>query len=206
MTIKNMPTIHNAPTIYNIGGGGGGGGVPTHIYKENISGKEYKIIEMPNGMSIMAQNLDMDFIGLNTNEWGTDSTPRAAYYNRDLQYKEYGYIYNWLAANYIQNNKSNLCPGWHLLTYAEALILQTLSYNRYNLCSEDYINGIDYFGFNMDGGIIVDNAGSFGGLHSYCGLWTDNSGQRLSFDYHNGSPSFYSVSVYQGSSIRLVKD
>ena len=128
--IENQPTIYNGPTlyngdgsvynghgVYNMGGGGGNGLI--------IGGREYKTVEI--GSQIwMAENLDYKFSGCNIGPGGTPSTPAAWYYNNneaaygiDGTYK-CGLLYNWYAANYIENNLTllGIPDGWHVPNFA----------------------------------------------------------------------------------------
>ena len=91
-----------------------------------IGGRTYRTVVMPDGKEWLAENLDYKWTGLTVDASGTsDSEPRASYYNNDEAtygidgtYK-CGLLYNHQAVKYLNDNKSTLCPGWHVPSSTE---------------------------------------------------------------------------------------
>lgn len=91
-----------------------------------IGGRTYRTVIMPDGKEWLAENLDYKWTGLTVDASGTsDSEPRASYYNNDEAtygidgtYK-CGLLYNYQAVKYLNDNKSTLCPGWHVPSSTE---------------------------------------------------------------------------------------
>lgn len=126
--LYNEPTIYKTPTIYN---GAGGIYKGRGVYKDgaggdtaNIGGRDYKIVTIGD-QTWLAENLDYKFSGLTIGPPSTPSTPCAWYYANDEQtygidgLRKCGLLYNWHAVKYLNDNRENLCPGWHVPTIAE---------------------------------------------------------------------------------------
>lgn len=87
-----------------------------------IGGKKYKTVKMPDGKTWLAENLDFKFCNI-----GGSDRPEVAnawYYNNDEStYGWNGYkcglLYNWYAVKLLNDNRSDLCPGWHVPTSEE---------------------------------------------------------------------------------------
>ncbi len=93
-----------------------------------IGGKKYKTIKMPDGKIWLAENLDFKFC--NVGGSGTPTTPNAWYYDNDggtYGWNGYkcGLLYNWYAVRWLEDHKSELCPGWHVPTRVEWEALAT---------------------------------------------------------------------------------
>jgi len=89
----------------------------------NIGGREYPTVTI-GGVTWLAENLDFKFSGCSIGPNGNPTTPAAWYYNNDeSRYGEngnkYGLLYNWYAVKYLNDNRSTLCPGWHVPTASE---------------------------------------------------------------------------------------
>lgn len=87
-----------------------------------IGGKSYRCVTMPDGKVWMAENLDYKFCNIGGS--GDPTTPNAWYYNNDEStYGWNGYkcglLYNWYAAKFLNDSRSELCPGWHVPTDSE---------------------------------------------------------------------------------------
>lgn len=90
----------------------------------NIGGRVYNTVII-GGKEWLAENLDFKFSGLAYGRPGTSSSePRGNYYRNDestygANGNKYGLLYNWIAVKYLEDNKSQLIPGWHVPTTAE---------------------------------------------------------------------------------------
>lgn len=99
----------------SIGSGGGGENV--------IGGREYAVVDMPDGHTWLAENLDFKFCDIGGGD--TPSNPHAWYYNNnEATYgldgvKKCGLLYNWVAVQFLNDNRETLCPGWHVPTKSE---------------------------------------------------------------------------------------
>lgn len=94
-----------------------------------LGGREYKVIKIGNQLW-MAENLDWAFQyngePLPVGSEGVPSTPAAWYYNNDSATygidggKKCGLLYNWYAAEYLNNANYGLLPsGWHIPSQGE---------------------------------------------------------------------------------------
>lgn len=89
-----------------------------------LDGRLYKTVTI-GSQTWMAENLDYKFNGLqlNNSSWSY-SDKQADYYDKDeatygVNGNKYGLLYNFVAAKYLNNNKSTLIPGWHVPTLEE---------------------------------------------------------------------------------------
>jgi uncharacterized protein (TIGR02145 family) len=178
----------------------------------------------------MAENLDFRFdyngepLPLNGN--GTSNSPAAYYYDYDNNgtyahggsYNT-GLLYNWHAANYLNTNRSTLCPGWHVPSESELYTLFStvggtsvagtkLKYNRPTWAPN--WQGDDTYEFSaLPSGVYT---GNFTGLNSELRLWstTESAGapSYAQYAYFSNANSVALNGVYKfyGCSIRLVKD
>jgi uncharacterized protein (TIGR02145 family) len=93
-----------------------------------IGGRVYRTVTI-GGVTWLAENLDYKFSGCGIGGSGTPSTPNAWYYNNDeASYgidgtKKCGLLYNWYAVKLLNDNRSELIPGWHVPTNAEFVAL-----------------------------------------------------------------------------------
>lgn len=112
------PSIYKGAGIYKTGAEGGGGG------GADIGGRTYRTVNI-GGVTWLAENLDYKFSGCNIGGSGTPSTPNAWYYNNDeVTYgidgtRKCGLLYNWHAVEFLNENRSTLCHGWHVPTNDE---------------------------------------------------------------------------------------
>ena len=90
----------------------------------DIGGRTYRTVNI-GGVTWLAENLDFKFSGCNIGGSGTPSTPNAWYYNNDeATYgidgtRKCGLLYNWHACKLLNDNRSELIPGWHVSTNDE---------------------------------------------------------------------------------------
>lgn len=87
-----------------------------------IGGKKYKTVQMPDGKIWLAENLDFKFCNIGGS--GSPTTSNIWYYNNDeTTYGWNGYrcgpLYNWYAIKLLNDNRADLCPGWHVPTNDE---------------------------------------------------------------------------------------
>jgi uncharacterized protein (TIGR02145 family) len=189
-----------------------------------IGGRRYPVVKIGNQLW-MAENLDYKF-DVNGNQipiGGTsDTNPRAWYYNNDeATYgidgtRKCGLLYNWYACKFLNDNRSELIPGWHVPTDGEWTALANAvggpstagtKLKAANVSWATSWGGTDDYGF----GVLPAGyyAGSFYSVGSYADFWTitesDSGAYRRYFgtgatmDRTTGSKS-------SGFSVRLVKD
>lgn len=204
-------------SIYETGAGGGGGDGGTAV----IGGRTYRTVVI-GGKEWLAENLDLKFIGLRVGVTsGSSSTEsRGNYYNNDeftygITGNKYGLLYNWIAVNYIENNKSSLIPGWHIPTSDEwdelATAVGGASVAGTKLKSSTEWSsgaGTDNYGFSaFPSGYYY---GIFGGLGTHANFWTAT-------EYDSGKAAFRGFTVNPNLnvsnpskadqySVRIVKD
>lgn len=89
-----------------------------------IGGRVYRTVTI-GGATWLAENLDYKFSGCGIGGSGSPSTPNAWYYNNDeATYgidgtRKCGLLYNWHAVKLLNDNRSELIPGWHVSTNDE---------------------------------------------------------------------------------------
>jgi uncharacterized protein (TIGR02145 family) len=90
-----------------------------------IGGRAYPTVKIGNQMW-MAENLDYKWEGLAfPKTMGEVYSQGANYYNNDeatygVNGNKYGLLYNWYAANYLNDNRATLLPdGWHVATSSD---------------------------------------------------------------------------------------
>lgn len=89
-----------------------------------IGGRVYRTVTI-GGVTWLAENLDYKFSGCGIGGSGTPKTPNAWYYNNDeATYgidgtRRCGLLYNWHACKLLNDNRSELVPGWHVPTNDE---------------------------------------------------------------------------------------
>jgi uncharacterized protein (TIGR02145 family) len=127
----------------------------------NIGGRVYRTVII-GGREYLAENLDYKFPGLAVGQSGySKDEPRGNYYNNDeATYGEngnkYGLLYNLKAVQYLDSNKSEFIPGWHIISYNEWLDLwsavggQSIAGTKLKSTTgwTDAGNGTDDFGFS----------------------------------------------------------
>lgn len=187
-----------------------------------IGGRVYRTVTI-GGSTWLAENLDYKFSGCGIGGTGTPSTPNAWYYNNDeTTYgidgtRKCGLLYNWHAVKLLNDNRSELIPGWHVPTreewdsLANAVGGTSVAGTRLKAANVDWATswgGADDYGF----GVLP--AGNYYGSFNYLGsnayFWTatENSSSNAYyrfFDKGSSMNSFYD-SKSNGYSVRLVKD
>lgn len=193
-----------------------------------IGGRVYRTVTI-GGATWLAENLDYKFSGVDVAPSGSPSTPAAWYYNNDeATYgidgtRKCGLLYNWHAVKLLNDNKSELIPGWHVPTTAEwdalANAVGGTGVAGTRLKALDGAadgswptgwNGADEFGFAaFPAGRRY--SGSFSNLGSRTYFWTatEDSSTYAYYRYFDTGASMYSDSddkTGNAFSVRLVKD
>lgn len=186
-----------------------------------IGGKKYKTVQMPDGKIWLAENLDFKFC--NVGGSGTPTTANAWYYNNNATtYGWNGYkcglLYNWYAVKLLNDNRADLCPEWHVPSYAEWSEMVTAiggaSTAGTKLKALDGSAGTNWP--NEWGG--TDNYGmamlpygrysnGFGYINSYAYIWTVDTSHHAVFV--NTSSEFTNADNADakiGMALRLVRD
>ena len=133
--------------------------------KVRIGDKFYKCVQI--GSQIwLAENLEYldDNIVLGNSE--VSSTVAQANWYTNEQINSYGLLYNYTAVKYIEDNKSTICPGWHVPTEAELKVIADLGYTAIRDNSWNNYPGDNSSGFTLKA------AGQFNGTFSNKGLST----------------------------------
>lgn len=186
-----------------------------------IGGREYRTVIMPDGKEWLAENLDFKFEGLVVGEETSTSEPRANYYDNDeatygVNGNKYGLLYNWPAVEYLENNKAELIPGWHVSTTTEWADLATAVGGKEVAGTKlksttGWLsgNGDGSYGFDAfpAGGLSPD--GSFTEVSRYANFWTSNSDTNLvDMRYFDTGASMSTVRTWKNRSysVCLVRD
>ena len=192
-----------------------------------IGGRVYRTVTI-GGATWLAENLDYKFSGCGIGGSDIPSTPNAWYYNNSeatygWEGKKYGLLYNWYAVKLLNDNRSELMPGWHVPSTTEWDALESAvggasTASTVLKSTTDWTSGAgtDVYGFTAlpsgkyGGSNGGSNGGSFSDLGSYANFWTSteyDSGLAY-LRIFNPGPSL--ISVYNGKtvgySVRLVKD
>lgn len=189
-----------------------------------IGGRAYPTVKIGN-QEWLAENLDYKFTGCTIGaSTKSSSIAQANYYNNDettygVNGNKYGLLYNGVAVNYMEANKSSLFPGWHVATRDDFDTLITYaggtSVAGKKLKSTDGWNnqgwaGTDDYGFD---GKPAGHGLPFEWVGSYCEFWTSTS--TSDDPAHKWHKQIYGLSdgVYEHNtalsaeySVRLVKD
>ena len=186
-----------------------------------IGGRVYRTVTI-GGATWLAENLDYKFSGCGIGGGGSPTTPNAWYYNNDeATYgidgaRKCGLLYNWYACKLLNDNRSDLIPGWHVPTNDEWTALSNavggmgVAGTRLKATNVDWATswgGTDDYGF----GVLPAGRyyGSFYDVGSYAYFWTltesGSSAYRRSFD--TGASMYQNTNLKDfGYSVRLVKD
>lgn len=185
-----------------------------------IGGRTYRTVVIGN-QEWLAENLDYKFDGLVIGGDSTKNYPHANYYSNDeeaygVNGNKYGLLYNWIAVNYLNENKATLIPGWHVPTADEwntladtvggAAIAGTKLKSTTGWING---NGDGEYGFEaFPAGRMTSS--SFDGIDSHAYFWTSteqptNNGYLRSM-YSGESIQSSSAGKSNQYSIRLVKD
>lgn len=99
-------------------------------YEVAIGGRKYRAVKI-GSLSWLAENLDYEWVGLGVGQEPSDTWQRANYYNDDADTygidgtRKCGLLYNWLAVQYLEQDKAMLLPeGWRVPTRADWLALE----------------------------------------------------------------------------------
>jgi len=138
-------------------------GIMSLKQKVRIGDKFYKCVKIGDQIWL-AENLEYldDNIVLGNSE--VSSTVAQANWYSNEQTNSYGLLYNYTAVKYIEDNKSTICPGWHVPTEAELKVIADLGYTAIRDNSWNNYPGDNSSGFNLKA------AGQFNGLFSNKGL------------------------------------
>jgi uncharacterized protein (TIGR02145 family) len=187
----------------------------------DIGGRTYRTVNI-GGVTWLAENLDYKFSGCNIGGSGTPSTPNAWYYNNDeATYgidgtRKCGLLYNWYAVKLLNDNRSELIPGWHVPTNDEWTALANAvggtstagtKLKAANVSWATSWGGTDDYGF----GVLP--AGNYTGSFVYVGsrsnFWIitdiDTGAYNMLFNT-NASVNLYTDVRSRALSVRLVKD
>lgn len=190
-----------------------------------IGGKKYKTVKMPDGKIWLAENLDFKFC--NVGGSGTPTTPNAWYYdNNETTYGWSGYkcglLYNWYAVKFLNDNRSELCPGWHVPSttdyndlasaISDASTVGTKLKALDNSAGANWPsgwNGSDNYGFKVLPCGNYNN-GTFWVIGQYCDFWTsyEDSSDTARSKVFSRNPGMTNGinSKRNGYSLRLVRD
>ena len=193
-----------------------------------IGGRVYRTVTI-GGVTWLAENLDYKFSGVDIAPSGSPSTPAAWYYSNDeATYgidgtRKCGLLYNWYAVKLLNDNKSELIPGWHVPTIKEwdalADAVDGTGVAGTRLKALDGAadgswptgwNGADEFGFAAFPAGIWDS-GTFYSLGSDARFWTAteySSGEAYyrRFDKGASMVSDHYNKAARAFSVRLIKD
>ncbi len=186
-----------------------------------IGGRVYRTVTI-GGATWLAENLDYKFSGCGIGGGGTPTTPNAWYYNNsEATYgidgvMKCGLLYNWYACKLLNDNRSDLIPGWHVPTNDEWTALANavggtdVAGTRLKAANVDWATswgGTDDYGFGvLPAGYYT---GSFRYVGSYAHFWTIT--ESGSYAYYRGFDTVATMrqNTYDkgyGNSVRLVKD
>lgn len=186
-----------------------------------IGGRVYKTVTI-NGVTWLAENLDYKFSGCGIGGFGTPSTPNAWYYDNDeATYgidgtRKCGLMYNWHAVKLLNDNRSELMPGWHVPTTSEWDALANavggtgVAGTRLKATNVSWATswgGTDDYGFEVLPAGYYN--GSFGSVGSYAYLWTITESDVFGYYriFNNGATMDQGTNYKKnGYSVRLVKD
>ena len=186
-----------------------------------IGGRVYRTVTI-GGVTWLAENLDYKFSGCGIGGGGTPTTPNAWYYNNDEAtygidgVRKCGLLYNWYAVKLLNDNSSDLIPGWHVPTKDEWTALANavggtgVAGTRLKAANVDWVSswgGTDDYGFTV---LPAGNYnGSFIGVGSRAAFWSiTESGSYAYFRFFDTGATMGQSTGYKyyGNSVRLVKD
>lgn len=186
-----------------------------------IGGRVYRTVTI-NGVTWLAENLDYKFSGCGIGGSGSPSTPNAWYYNNDeATYgidgtRKCGLLYNWHAVKLLNDNRSELIPGWHVPTNDEWTALAnavggtSVAGTRLKAANIDWATS---WGGTDDYGFEALPAGRYSGSFAYLGgrayFHTSiqyDSNNAYFVDLTSNSLGIYAEAKNFGMSVRLVKD
>lgn len=187
-----------------------------------IGGRVYRTVTI-GGVTWLAENLDYKFSGCGIGGSESLTTPNAWYYNNDeATYgidgeRKCGLLYNWYAVKSLDDNKSELIPGWHVPTNDEFSALSNAvggsSVVGTRLKSKD-VSWAPSWGGTDDYGFGVLPAGYFAFNFELLGtnavFWASDefsTSEAYSIGFNTDSSVLASYrDKRDGRSVRLVKD
>lgn len=168
----------------------------------------------------LAENLDFKFSGLVIGQDISYSDPRANYYdNAESVYgvngNRYGLLYNGYAIKYLNDNKSQLIPGWHVATYQEWTDLVS-EFGGNIVAGNKLKSTTGWESGNGDGSSGFDaypagtyGTGGFNGVGNNATFWTSTPTGTFMYSFtlstSSGVGTTYN-SKFNCFSVRLVKD
>ena len=192
-----------------------------------IGGRVYRTVTI-GGSTWLAENLDYKFSGCGIGGGGSPTTPNAWYCNNDETtygidgVRKCGLLYNWYAVELLNDNRSDLIPGWHVPTPDEwdalsnsvggkivaGTRLKALDGAADGSWPANW-NGTDDYGFGILPAGYYANS-TFSNVGSFANFWTSHeyssaSGKSKQFDT-GSSMSSNTNYKYNGYSVRLVAD
>lgn len=186
-----------------------------------IGGRVYRTVTI-GGVTWLAENLDYKFSGCGIGGGGTPTTPNAWYYNNDEAtygidgVRKCGLLYNWYAVKFLNDNSSDLIPGWHVPTNDEWTALANavggtgVAGTRLKAANVDWVSS---WGGTDDYGFAVLPAGYYNGSFYYVGsnarFWTITESGSFAYYRYFDTGATMSQDTYSkgyGYSVRLVKD
>lgn len=192
-----------------------------------IGGIEYRTVNI-GGTVWMAENLDYKFSGCAIGGTLKTTEPGAWYYdNNESGYgrngRKCGLLYNGYAAQFLNNNRATLCPGWRLPTQTERNALATAvggtSVAGQKLKAIDNSikqgfpsgwNGTDDYMFGALPSGCIPNGNSFVDMNNTGNYWISTTSGSSMMNYYfqrdNNALNYGAENLYWGFSIRLVKD
>lgn len=219
------PGVYKTPGIYKGAGGVYNG---RGVYNDGavefveIGGKKYPVVTI-GSQKWIAENLDLTFVSLIIGQSGvSDTQPKANYYNNDEQTngyngKKYNLLYNWIAVNYINTNKTTLCNGFRVPTVSDYNELANYCGGA-NIAGKklkskiDWLNipGIDEYKFN---GLPAGHYdGTFHSLGVSCNFWTidqesSTHGRNVNMSGNSDELTIYGTPHKRHQmSLRLIKE
>lgn len=196
--------------------------VPPVKGKVVIGGRTYPTVRIGT-QTWLAKNLDYAWSGLPIGQTADQTNPRANYYNNSQNTygwdgKGYGLLYNWAAANYLNEHRAELCPGWHVPTFDEWSTLATsvggdnIAGRELKANTSDWGNykGLDTYGFSVLPSGRRSQYSEFAGVNENAQFWTmttvSTSNAREVIFYSGNTMSNDQYSMKYQYSLRLVKD
>lgn len=186
-----------------------------------IGGRVYRIVTI-GGATWLAENLDYKFSGVDIGPSDSPSSPSAWYYDNDeATYgidgtRKCGLLYNWYAVKLLNDNRSELIPGWHVPTKDEWTALANavggtgVAGTRLKAADVSWATswgGTDDYGFGVLPAGFYN--GSFDIVGSCAFFWSNTeSGNVAYYRYFDTGATMGQNAdrMFSGFSVRLVKD
>ena len=187
-----------------------------------IGGRVYPTVTI-NGVTWMAENLDYKFSGVGIGGTSYNKSQPWAWYQENNETKwgydgrKCGLLYNYHALYLLENNKSELIPGWHCATVNEydSLISYlgglSISGKRLKSISLDWCSnwgGLDDYGFKMLPSGYIGSSGpqQYTGTYGYLMAYDSNPNNKYSYVFSVNNNVSKTSFVSNSYNIRLVKD